>query len=90
MNVFYMIPKGIKITNSNTFIAAKLPMNIFWNRGFLSGTRKAARKNGMYVVMNTGRAPHHGYTHIKAGVEAKKISTDRICDLIKPVHHIQC
>ncbi|OQC15143.1 MAG: hypothetical protein BWX72_01071 [Firmicutes bacterium ADurb.Bin080] len=53
---------------------ASEPMNIFWNFGFASGTRKAARKKGMYVVTNTGIAPHQGYTQMKAGEAAKNIS----------------
>lgn len=36
--------------------------------------RNEARKNGIYVVMNTGMVPHHGYVQMNAGVPARNIS----------------
>ena len=72
---YYIIPDGIRTIRSNASAPHIIPKNKFLFFGFISGTKLEARKKGMYVVMNTGSAPHHGYTQIKAGVDARKIST---------------
>lgn len=43
----YIIPSGISTAKSSAFTAASPPTNIFCVRGFASGTRNAARKNGI-------------------------------------------
>jgi hypothetical protein len=55
-----MIPSGIKVIKRKATAPQTITRKRFCFRGEASWFKKAARKNGMYVVTKTGIAPHQG------------------------------